>query len=95
MDTSFNEVHEDDFSRIGGDKPPHLKIEATLIEMGGTGKRGYEYKLRALKAAGWKYGKMTPYGSYPKLAAEAFNRIRLALAGTTDSEQLIVNLQAK
>lgn len=95
MDTNFTEVHEDDFSRIGGDKPPHLKIEAILIEIGGTGKRGYEYKLRALKAAGWKYGKMTSYGSYPKAAAEAFNKIRTALGATTDSEKLIEKLATK
>lgn len=95
MDTNIAEVTEEDFSRIGGDKPPHLKIEAALIELGGTGVRGTEFKLRALKAAGWKYGKMTPYGTNPKLAAEAFNRIRSALPSITDQEQLIQSLEAK
>ena len=93
MDTSIAEVHKDDFSRIGGDKPPHLKIEAALIELGGTGVRGTEFKLRALKAAGWKYGKMTPYGTNPILAAEAFNRIRMALSASNDPEQLLQVLQ--
>lgn len=95
MDTSIAEVREDDFSRIGGDKPPHLKIEAALIALGGSGVSGTEFKLRALKAAGWKYGKMTPYGSYPKLAAEAFNRIRSALARSSDRDQLIQALETK
>lgn len=95
MNTSIAEVHEEDFSRIGGDKPPHLKIEAALIELGGSGVPGTEFKLRALKAAGWKYGKMTPYGSYPKLAAEAFNRIRTALAGSGSGEQLLQALESR
>lgn len=93
MDTNIAEVHEDDFSRIGGEKPPHLKIEAALIALGGNGVRGTDFKLRALKAAGWKYGKMTPYGSNPKLAAEAFNRIRSALSRSSDEEQLLQVLQ--
>lgn len=95
MDTNIAEVCEEDFSRIGGEKPPHLKIEAALIELGGSGVKGTEFKLQALKAAGWKYGKMTPYGSYPKLAAEAFNRIRNALARSSDREQLIQSLQTQ
>ena len=93
MVMNIAEVHEDDFSRIGGDKPPHLKLEAALIEIGGSGVRGTDFKLRALKAAGWKYGKMMPYGSYPKAAAEAFNRIRSALASSTDQDQLLQALQ--
>lgn len=95
MNTSIMEVREDDFSRIGGDKPPHLKIEAVLIKLGGSGVPGTEFKLRALKAAGWKYGKMTPYGSYPKVAAEAFNRIRSALARGSDRDQLIQSLETR
>ncbi len=95
METNIAEVQEDDFSRIGGEKPPHLKIEATLIAIGGAGVRGNDFKIQALKAAGWKYGKMTPYGSYPKVAAEAFNRLRVAIARTTDREQLIESLRTK
>ena len=94
MSTSIAEVQEGDFSRIGGEKPPHLKIEATLIELGGNGVRGTDFKLRALKAAGWKYGKMMPYGSYPKVAAEAFNKIRRALSASKDQEQLLQALQS-
>lgn len=93
MVMNIAEVHEDDFSRIGGEKPPHLKIEAALIEIGGSGVRGNDFKLRALKAAGWKYGKMMPYGSYPKAAAEAFNRLRGALSTSADQEQLLQALQ--
>jgi hypothetical protein len=95
MDIEIAEVHEGDFSRIGGDKPPHLKIEATLIALGGNGVQGTYFKLRALKAAGWKYGKMTPYGSNPKLAAAAFNRIRAALTRSSDPEQLLQSLQSQ
>lgn len=94
MDTNIAEVREEDFSRIGGDQPPHLKIEAALVVLGGSGVRGTEFKLRALKAAGWKYGKMTPYGSNPRLAAEAFNRIRSALTRSRDEEQLLLVLQS-
>ena len=94
MHSEIAEVHEDDFSRISGDKPPHLKIEAALITLGGSGVQGTEFKLRALKAAGWKYGKMTPYGANPKLAAEAFNRLRAALARSGNREQLLQSLQA-
>jgi hypothetical protein len=94
MDNEIAEVHEEDFSRIGGAKPPHLKIEAALIALGGSGVQGTEFKLRALKAAGWKYGKMTPYGTNPRLAAEAFNRVRTALARSADREQLLQSLQS-
>lgn len=88
------EVQTEDFARIGGEKPPHLSIEAALVALGGHGVQGNDFKLRVLKAAGWKYGKMTPYGSYPKLAAEAFNRIRAVLARSGDEQQLLQALQA-
>lgn len=94
MATNIAEVQEGDFSRIGGERPPHLKIEATLVEIGGNGVKGTDFKLRALKAAGWKYGKMMPYGSYPKTAAEAFNKIRRALSANNDQEQLLQALQS-
>ncbi len=92
MEMTIAEVHEEDFSRIGGEKPPHLKIEAALLALGGAGASANEFKLRALKAAGWKYGKMTPYGSNPKLAAEAFNKIRTALLRANDKDQLLQSL---
>jgi len=90
---SIAEVQAEDFSRIGGDQPPHCKIEAALIALGGHGVAGNDFKVRALKAAGWKYSKMTPYGSYPKVAAVAFNRIRAALAEGPDAMQLLESLQ--
>ncbi len=94
MKTNIAEVQEGDFSRIGGEKPPHHKIEAALIALGGNGVKGTDFKLRALKAAGWKYGKMMPYGSYPKTATEAFNKIRHALSASNDQNQLIQALQS-
>ena len=55
---------------------------------------GNDFKVRTLKAAGWKYSKMTSYGSYPKVATEAFNRIRAALAEGLGAMQLLESLQA-
>ena len=94
MSDGIAEVQAEDFGRIGGTRPPHLGIEARLIALGGNGVRGNDFKLRALKAAGWKYGKMTPFGTNPALAAEAFNRIRAALAHSSDPDQLLQALQS-
>jgi len=94
MGIDFPEVQPEDFTRIGGEKPPHLRIEAALIAVGGSGVRGNDFKLRVLKAAGWKYGKMMPYGSHPQVAAEAFNRIRSALPHSSGPDQLLQALQS-
>lgn len=88
----FDEVKAEDFSRIGGVPPPHLKIEQALIQMGGAGKIGMDFKQQALKAAGWKYDRLTGYAKNPALAATAFNRVREALAAATDKNQLLAAL---
>ena len=93
MGMTFDEVKEDDFMKIGGDKPPHLLIEAALIKMGGEGVGGFEYKKQVLKAAGWKHHELVSYTSKPKDATEVFNRIRVALEKTEDKDQLIDTLQ--
>ena len=53
-----------------------------------------EFKRRALKAAGWGYGKMTSYGAKPEAAARAFNRIAGALQTATDADSLLAALSA-
>lgn len=88
----FDEVKAEDFTRIGGGPPPHLKIEQALIQLGGAGKVGMDFKQQALKAAGWKYDRLTGYAKNPTLAATAFNRIRDALGSTTDKKQLLAAL---
>jgi hypothetical protein len=93
--TAFDEVKEEDFTTIGGAPPPHLKIEQALLQVGGAGKAGADFKAKALKAAGWKYDRMTGYAKNPELAALAFNRIREALAATDDRTQLLEMLNEK
>lgn len=88
----FDEVKAEDFSKIGGGPPPHLKIEQALIQMGGAGKVGMDFKQQALKAAGWKYDRLTGYAKNPQLAATAFNRIRAALTSATEKSQLLAAL---
>jgi hypothetical protein len=92
--STFQEVTEDEFSRIGGEPPEHRKIEAALVRLGGMGVDGNEFKRRALKAAGWGYGKMTSYGAKPEAAARAFNRIAGALQTATDADSLLAALSA-
>ena len=89
----YKEVHADDFMRIGGEPPPHRKIEEALLRIGGSGKHAAAFKQSALKAAGWKYDRMTGYAKNTELAATAFNKIRLILAETEDKEKLIETLK--
>ena len=89
---TFKEVTEEEFSRIGGEPPEHRKIEAALVNLGGTGVRGNDFKRDALKAAGWNYGKMTSYGSKPEAAARAFNRLGNALEIAEDKDALLAAL---
>lgn len=92
MGMSFEEVTEEDFMRIGGDKPPHLQIEAALIRLGGEGLDGFEYKKQVLKAAGWKHHELVSYTSKAKEATVIFNKIRTALEKTDDKDKLIEEL---
>ena len=85
----FEEVKAEDFMKIGGEPPPHRKIEQVLLDMGGAGKHGAEFKFTALKAAGWKYDRLTGYAKNPDLAAEVFNKLREALAETNDKDRLL------
>lgn len=74
--------------KIGGDKPSHLLIEETLIQMGGQGVSGGNFKKEILKMAGWTGGALTTYASRSDVAADAFNRVRRALEKASDAESL-------
>jgi hypothetical protein len=85
---SFEVVKPEDFMKIGGDKPSHLLIEETLINMGGKGVTGGNFKKEVLKMAGWTGGALTTYASRSEVAASAFNRVREALETAEDAESL-------
>lgn len=89
---NFDEVKVEEFTRISSEVPPHRKIEAALVDLGGKGVAGNAFKRDALKAAGWGYGKMTSYGAKPEAAAKAFNRLREALAHADSADALIAAL---
>lgn len=88
----FDEVVPEDFMKIGGDKPSHLKIEEALIKMGGDGATGGTFKKEILKMAGWTGGALTTYASRAKIAAIAFNRVGAALKNASSVDDLRNNL---
>lgn len=88
----FKEVSPDDFLTFSREQPSYVAIEQALIELGGGGNKGVEYKKSALTAAGWKYGKLVSYGAHASTAAEAFNKIRDALAQTDDGDEVLDQL---
>ena len=89
----FKEVSPDDFLTFSREQPSYVAIEQTLIEIGGGGNRGVEYKKEALNAAGWNYGKLVSYGAHAGKAADAFNRIREALAQTDNRDDVLDKLK--
>lgn len=93
MSYSLAEVQSEDFMKFGGEKPSHLLIEEILINMGGGGTAGGQFKKEILKLAGWTGGSLTTYASRSSVAAEAFNRIRAALENAEDADSLKANLQ--
>lgn len=86
---NIDEVKEEDFMKIGGEPPPHMKIEQALSELAGGGVTGISFKQEALKAAGWKYDQMRPYASRANEACDAFNRIRKHIDNCSSPEDLI------
>jgi len=88
MSNNFAEVSVEDFSKITMDRLPHQEIETALITMGGGGVRGTEFKTDMLKRAGWTGNALTSFAKRPEVAAEAFNRVRLAIAETEDPDKL-------
>lgn len=89
MAMSFEEVQIEDFSRIGGDRASFLLIEDALIEIGGQGVPGTQFKTDALRAAGWSYNKLTTYASKAEKATLAFNKIRTALSQSGDKDEIL------
>lgn len=93
MSQTFAEVHVDDFMKITTDPLPHKEIEDALSAIGGGGKLGMNFKQEMLKIAGWKGNKLTSYAKRPESAAEAFNKVRLALAKTDYPDDLRIALE--
>ncbi|MCG8668983.1 MAG: hypothetical protein MI867_06185 [Pseudomonadales bacterium] len=88
----YKEVSPDDFLTFSREQPSYVAIEQALIEIGGGGNRGVEYKKSALNAAGWNYGKLVSYGAHASTAADAFNKIREALAQSDDGDTVLSHL---
>ncbi len=86
----FIEIKAEDFTSFTpGKVAVYIQIEQVLNNLGGGGKSGMEYKKAAMKAAGWKYDGLTGYAKNPPMAADAFNKIRIALRDTQDKEALL------
>ena len=77
---NFEEVKRDDFVTFTRQQPSYVKMEQTLVEVGGHGVKGVEFKKSVLSAAGWNYGALISYGAHPDKATEVFNQIRVAMA---------------
>jgi len=92
----FDEISPEDFLTFSRVAPPHVKIEQYLIELGGSGVQGAEFKKKALQKAGWSYGALISYGAHPNAAAIAFNFVRSTVGtGVLDSEQILEQLALK
>lgn len=88
MGYEFGTVDEADFMKIG-EKPEFMKIEEVLVAIGGGGVAGTAFKTELVKKSGWRYPKLTSYGKDPTLAAQVFNKIKVALTKTDDKDQLL------
>ena len=90
----FAKIEQEDFMRFQpGVKPVYAQIEQTLIDIGGPGLEGSEYKAKVLQLAGWKYGKLVSFGAHPDVAATAFNLVRLVLESTQEKSGILQKLQ--
>lgn len=94
MSKAFPEVQVEDFSKITIERLPHQEIEMALIAIGGGGVRGTQFKTDVVRAAGWSGERLSTYAGKPEMAAEVFNRIRVALAETEDMNELMAKVQA-
>lgn len=91
MSFDFEEVKEGDFMQFG--KPlSFLEIEKALLQLGGGGVEGTQYKNRVLQAAGWTGHALKSYASRPAVAAEVFNRVREVLSQTADAEEILIRV---
>lgn len=89
----MKEVQAQDFMTFSRETPAHVLIEQQLIDMGGGGNKGVEFKKEVMTAAGWKYGKLVSYGAHPEVAADAFNRIRGLLEKARSADELLAQLK--
>lgn len=94
MSREFPEVQAEDFSKITIQRLPHQEIEMALIQIGGGGVRGTQFKTDAVRAAGWNGERLSTYAGKPDMAAQAFNRLRNILAETDDMAQVMERLKA-
>ena len=91
---NFGEVKLEDFTTFkAGITLAHVEIEKKLIELGGSGLKGNEFKKECLAKAGWKYGKLTSYGAYPEVATEAFTKLKEVLESLESVEDKEVIIQ--
>ena len=93
MSHNYAEVKAEDFSKFTQERLPHQEIETALIAIGGSGVKGTQYKISAIREAGWDKGITISYARNAELAAQAFNRVRDALAHTDDPDQLLEKIK--
>ena len=89
MSIEFSRVEANGFLTFSPDPPPHVKIEAYLIDIGGGANKGINYKKKVLEKAGWKYKALTSYGAHADTATIAFNNVREVLTKTEDKEEIL------
>lgn len=92
MSEEYPEVKPEDFTKITTEKLPHQKIEMALMVICGSGRAGADLKYKLLKAAGWKKLRLSTFAGDPVMAADVFNKIRLALLQTEDADKLMALL---
>ncbi len=85
----IGEVVKDDFDRMFGKLPNHLKILSALEEIGGSGWDGMNFKNQVLKTAGWTQGLDKKFIDDPDLALAVLSKIRLVLMKTTSKNEII------
>lgn len=83
----FKPVCPDDFI-FRSSQSEHLKIEKALEEIGGEQWKGFKFKNEILFKCGWNRDVYSNYSANPTVAAKAFNRIRFALALTSNKNKL-------
>jgi len=88
----YDIVESRHFVTLSRNPYPHVLIEQALLEMGGGGPEGMSFRKKVLAAAGWPHDGLVPFAKYPDQAAEAFNRIRLALGEGPNADALLVRL---
>jgi len=94
MTIEFKEGDAKDFMTFSKEPPPHSLMEGHIIEIGGGGKRGVDFKHKVLKMAGWKHHALTSYGAYADDAVVAFNRLRIVLSKTNDKNEILNRLSS-